>query len=302
MSVSFRQISAFLAVAENGSFTRAAEQIGLAQPALSQMVRDLEATLGLRLFDRTTRRVELTDGGREFRDAVSKVIDDLDFAVRSARDLAGRRRGRISVAAPPLLATVLLPTIIREFNATNPYIQVVVLDVAPKSLAECVRSGQADCGIGTFSPGEPNIERVHLARDSLAAFFPPVDRPPTAKMRWEDLGAQPLITLTPESGIRRLVELGFETAKIPFNPAFEVTHVTTALALVAAGLGYAVLPTYANVEARARNLAACALMEPSISRDIVLIHASGRSLSPAVLAFIPVLQKYSRLLQPKLDV
>lgn len=302
MSVSFKQISAFLAVANSGSFTRAAEQIGIAQPALSQMVRDLEATLGLRLFDRTTRRVELTDGGREFRDAVSKVVDDLDFAVRSVRDLAGRKRGRISVAAPPLLATILLPTIIREFNTTHPYIQIVVLDVAPKNLAECVRSGQADCGIGTFSPGEPNIERVHLARDSLAAFYPAAEHTPAARMRWEDLGDQPLITLTPESGIRRLVELGFETARIPFSPVFEVTHVATALALVAAGLGYAVLPTYANVEARGRNVAASALIEPSISRDIVLIHASGRSLSPAVLAFIPVLQKYSRLLTPKSEV
>lgn len=299
MSVSLKQISAFLAVAENGSFTRAAEQIGMAQPALSQMVRDLEATLGLRLFDRTTRRVELTDGGREFRDAVGKVVDDLDFAVRSVRDLAGRRRGRISVAAPPLLATILLPTIIREFNTTHPYIQIVVLDVAPRNLAEYVRTGQADCGIGTFAPGEPNIERIHLARDSLAAFFP-ADTPrlpPT--MRWEDLGDRPLITLTPESGIRRLVELGFETARMPFSPAFEVTHVVTALSLVEAGLGYSVLPTYAIVEPRARSLVASTLVDPGISREIVLIHGSGRSLSPAVQAFIPVLQKYSRLLQPR---
>jgi DNA-binding transcriptional LysR family regulator len=265
-------------------------------------VRDLEATLGLRLFDRTTRRVELTEGGREFRDSVRKVVDDLDFAVRNIQDLAGRRRGRIAVAAPPLLATILLPTIIREFNALHPYIQIVVLDVAPRSLAEYVRTGQADCGIGTFAPGEPNIERVHLARDSLAAFFQAGDQNQPATLRWRELGERPLVTLTPESGIRRLVETGFETTGRPFRPAFEVTHVGTALALVAAGLGYAVLPTYAKIEARARNVASSALVEPAISRDIVLIHASGRSLSPAVQALIPVLQKHSRLLQPGLDV
>lgn len=301
MSVSIKQISAFLAVADYGSFTRAAEHFGMAQPALSQLVRELEASLGLRLFDRTTRSVELTEGGREFRAAASKILDDLDFAMRNMRDLAGRKRGRITIAVPPLLATILMPTVIREFHALHPHIKVVIMDVAPKNLAESVRSGQADCGIGTFAPGDPGIERTPLVRDSLAAYFPPSQQPVAASTPWIKLGGLPLITLTPESGIRRLIETGFETAKAVFNPAFEVTHVATALSLVEAGLGYTVLPTYANAEARYRNLAVSALVQPSISRDVVMIQASGRSLSPAVQAFIPVLKKFSRLLVPKLD-
>ena len=95
MAVTLRQIQAFLAVAELGTFTKAAERLHMAQPALSQLVRDLEQALGIRLFDRTTRRVELTEGGREFQGASAKIVHDLDLAIQNANDLAERRRGRI---------------------------------------------------------------------------------------------------------------------------------------------------------------------------------------------------------------
>ena len=91
----------------------------LAQPALSQLVRELERELGLRLFDRTTRRVELTEGGREFRAASGKIIQDLDVAIRNASDIAELRRGRVIIAAPPLLAAVLLPQAIAQSNSSG---------------------------------------------------------------------------------------------------------------------------------------------------------------------------------------
>lgn len=301
MSVTIKQINAFLAVAGNGGFTRAAEHLGMAQPALSQLVRELEATLDLRLFDRTTRSVELTEAGREFHAAASRIVDDLDFTLRAMRDLASRKRGRVRIAAPPLLATILLPKVIREFHASHPDVTVAILDLAPKNLAECVRAGQADCAIGTFAAGFPGVERTHLVRDDLAAYFPAGATPPPARLRWKDLGARPLVTLTSESGLRRVIETGFEAAGLAFDPAFEVTNVATALSLVEAGLGYTVLPAYADAEARYRNLGVSALVAPSISRDVVMIQASGRTLSPAVQAFIPILKKYSRILVPRFE-
>ena len=123
--VTLKQVTAFLAVADAGSFTSAAERLKIAQPALSQAVRELEAELGLRLFDRTTRRVELTVAGREFREATARVVGDLDFAIRNARDLASRRRGRIVVAAPPLLAANVLPSAIRDFARDYPDLSLI---------------------------------------------------------------------------------------------------------------------------------------------------------------------------------
>lgn len=300
MNVTIRQIEVFLAVAELGSFTRAAERLRMTQPALSQQVRELEAALDIRLFDRTTRRVELTAGGREFSAAAGKVLEDLELAVRNAADLAERRRGRIVIAAPPLLAAAILPRAIAEFRASHPGIQVAVLDTGTDRIVEAVRLGKADCGLGTFAPAEEGIERASLARDSLMLFCGPgspfFDRDAVA---WRELADEPLVTLTRDSGIRLLVEVGYEAAEVPLRPAFEVSQITTAVALVEAGLGSAVLPTYAFAAAEGKRVAARPLTAPSISRDIVLIHASGRSLSPAVAAFEPVLRRCAQRLTPR---
>lgn len=101
MRIAIKQIESFLAVAEYKSFSAAARHIGVAQPALSTTIRDLETELGVRLLDRTTRRVELTQAGEEFRISTSKILEDLGHAVQNTRDLAARRRGRIRIAAPP---------------------------------------------------------------------------------------------------------------------------------------------------------------------------------------------------------
>ena len=299
MTVTLRQMQAFLGVAEQGSFTKAAERLRMAQPALSQLVRDLERELGIRLFDRTTRRVELTQAGREFQGASAKILHDLDLAVRNANALAERGRGRVVIAAPPLLASMLLPQAIAELRACHPGLQAAIIDARTDTIVQAVRLGQADCGLGTFSKGEDGIERLPLARDSLMLFCNPghafAGRDAIA---WAELAEQPMITLTRDSGIRLLVELGYETAELPLHPVYEVSQITTALALVEAGLGIAVLPTYARAANPHGTLAARPLTNPTIARDIVMIRAAGRSPAPAVLAVETILRRCIRRLAP----
>lgn len=301
MAITLRQVQAFLAVTEQGTFTKAAERLHMAQPALSQLVRDLERELGIRVLDRTTRRVELTEGGREFHGAALKIVQDLDTAVQNANGLAERRRGRIVVALPPLLAAVIIPPTIAALNAKHPGLQVAIIDARNDLVVDAVRFGKADCGVGTFSALEDNIERSPLARDSLMLFCAKVSR--FAGQRgaiWGDLADEPLVTLTRDSGIRLLVEVGYETAEIALKPAYEVSQITTALALVAAGLGIAVLPTYARAIAPA-GVIAMPLSQPSITREIVMIRPSGRSTSPALAAFETVLRRNVRGLVPSDD-
>ncbi|WNJ92763.1 LysR family transcriptional regulator [Bosea sp. 685] len=295
MAISLRQIQSFLSVAECGTFTKAAERLHMAQPALSQLVRELERELGIRLFDRTTRRVELTEGGREFQGASAKIMHDLDLAVRNANNLAERRRGRIVVAAPPLLAAILLPSAIVELRQRHPGIEVAIIDARTDKIVEEVRLGRADCGLGTFSAIEDGIERMPLTRDSLMLFCASA-HPFAARtsLPWADLAEQPLITLTRDSGIRLLVEVGYETAEVPLRPLYEVSQITTALALVEADLGVAVLPTYALAMTSGRPIATRPLVEPTIARDVVMIRPSGRSPSPAVLAFEAILRSCIR--------
>jgi DNA-binding transcriptional LysR family regulator len=294
MNITLRQIQAFLTVAEFGSFTRAAERLHIAQPALSQHVRELEGELGVRLFDRTTRRVELTEAGREFRNAAAKIIDDLENAARNAHELAERKRGKVTIAAPPLLSAGILPWAIADFRGQYPGIQVSVLEARADEIVELVRTGSADCGFGTFRSGEDGIDSTPLTRDSLALFCTS-SNPLAGKkhVNWNELASLPLVTLTRDSGIRVLVELGFETAQLALNPAYEVSHVTTALAMVEAGLGIAVLPTYAWIAAHKAAVTAVPLVKPVITREIVLITQAGRSHSPALSSFAHLLTKHT---------
>jgi len=290
VNITIRQIEAFLKVAECGSFTRAAERLHVAQPALSQYVRDLEGELGIRLFDRTTRRVELTEGGREFRNTAAKIVEDLELAARNAHELATRKRGKVTIGTPPLLAGAILPWAIADFRAAFPGIQITVIEAGADDIVQQVRSGALDCGFGTFRAGEDGIVSTPITSDSLALFCPRAH--PLAKkkrMNWSELEHQPLVTLTRDSGIRLLVELGCETAQVGMAITHEVSHVTTALAMVEAGLGVAVLPTYARVAARAEAITSVPMTNPTITRDVVLITQAGRMASPALSSFARVL-------------
>jgi DNA-binding transcriptional LysR family regulator len=299
MNITIRQIQSFLHVADLGSFTRAAEKMHTMQPALSQQVRDLEGELGIRLFDRTTRRVELTEAGAEFRVIAAKIIEDLESAVRNAHDLAERKRGRVVVAAPPLLAAAVVPRAIADFRQKHPGLEVRLIDARTDQIVEYVRSGQVDCGLGTFPSGEVGINSTLLARDSLMVFC--ATNHPFSRRRvvnWRALDGFPLITLTRDSGIRILVEVGYETAQIRLAPTYEVAQITTVLAMVEVGLGIAVLPAYAWAGARGMKIAAAAL-EPAIVRDIVMITRTGRATPPAVSAFARYLGTYTNASAPR---
>lgn len=291
MNITLRQLAAFLQVAEIGSFTRASEQLGIAQPALSLLIRDLETELTLRLFDRTTRTVALTDAGKEFRIAAAKIVEELDGAVRNARDFSERRKGRVIVAAPPLLSSVMVPQAIKEFEKEYPGIRIVLADVTTERIVEMVSQGEADIGVGTFGAGDAQIDASFVLKDSLLAFCKKDSE--LSKLRtisWSDLPEQPLILLSRDSGIRRMADSMLQQSDLSLIPKFEVAHITTALSLVVAGLGVAVLPTYACAALSPRDdVVARLLVQPEISREISIIRARGRSLSPAADAFLSFL-------------
>ncbi|MBL8671073.1 MAG: LysR family transcriptional regulator [Alphaproteobacteria bacterium] len=291
MDVTVRQLQAFIAVAEQGSFTRAAERLHVAQSAVSILVRQLEAALGIRLLDRTTRRVELTEGGRDFHRHAETLLADLAAAVRSAHDLAAARRGRVAVAAPPLLAAALLPQVIAAFQAGHPGVDVALIDGRTDQIAAMVRAGEATFAVGTFARDEEGVARKRLVHDRLHMFCP-AGHPLAARQRllWRHLKGEKLVALTRDSGIRALVDRTLDRFGLAIEPAFEVAQIATALALVEAGLGVSVLPTYALAILAGRPVAARALGEPTVAREIAVVWAQGRSLPPAATAFVAQLQ------------
>jgi DNA-binding transcriptional LysR family regulator len=300
MNITLRQLHGFKAVADLGTFTAAAQRLKVAQPALSLNIRDLESELGAKLFDRTTRRVELTAAGREFLQSVDKLIVDLERAVQNARDLADRKRGRLVVAAPPLLAALIVPGAVADYRKRFPAIEVSVIDVQPNIIVDKVRSGEADCGIGTFADAEDGIRREVLFEDALMAWCPAQSQcARSSRLAWKDLPAGQLIAMTRDSRIRFLVDQAYQSIGQTVRPAYEVSHMTTAIMMVEAGLGVAVLPAYVWGFARVFNVVSKILSEPEVRREVAIIQASGRSLSPAAEAFLTYLGKRAHAALPR---
>ncbi len=287
MNVELRHLRGFMAVAEAGAFRRAAERLRISQPALSALIRDLEQQVGVSLFDRTTRRVEMTQAGREFMPQAEKLLADIDASLRGLTDLAQRRKGQVTVACAPLLGSVLLPGLIAAFTRAYPGVRVSLIDAGTDMIVDKVRGGEADLGIGTFAAGEAGISQTRLMHDTLMVFAPATETGGRKRRSttWAEIADAPLIALTRESGLRALVEMGFGGLGRPARPAYEVSHVTTAVALVEAGLGIAVLPAIARKIAHDRRVSLRELRGPQVGRDISLIAAAGRSLTPAAAAF-----------------
>lgn len=294
MNLSLRQLECFLLVAQHGSFTRAGAALTLAQSAVSLLIRDLEAELGIKLFDRTTRRVELTDGGREFRVHAQKLMADLDYAVRNVQDLVARKRGRLVVAAPPLLASTLLPAAMARFREAYPGVAVALVDVPTDQILARVRSGEADLGIGTFAGPEEGLDVEAMVADELRLFCPVRHKLlKQATVDWRALRGERLIGLSRASGIRALVDSVFERLGAPQSFVHEVAQITTALALVEAGQGVAVLPSLARLGTTSRGVASRALT-PSVTRAIALITRAGHTPPPALPEFMRLLTEHTR--------
>ncbi|WP_043115121.1 LysR family transcriptional regulator, partial [Pseudacidovorax intermedius] len=167
MNLSSRQLDAFLALATARSFTRAAEQCHLSQPAFSALIRTLEDGLGLRLFDRSTRHVALTDEGRNFMAAAERIRAEIDAALDAARDSAQLRRGRVSLALLPSLAAGWLPQVLAEFREAHPGIVLEIADVLSEPCIERVAGGQADLALAAIRADTPQLQAEPFCSDEF---------------------------------------------------------------------------------------------------------------------------------------
>lgn len=291
MSITLRQLEAFIAVAETHNFTRASEKLRMAQPMVSSLIRDLETELGFRLFDRTTRRVDLTEAAAEFLRDAQRLTADADGAVRRARDVGARRRGRIVVGAPPLLAAALLPPVISAFAQSSPGVTVTLVDRSVSAIYELLREGEINLAVGTFRRDDDGITRIPLI-SYLFALLCRADHPLAANMRprWSDLAGVPLIALRHGNGIREQVESGYTAAGLDAEPAFELDQLTTIVSMVEAGFGITVLPLYALTVLPKQSLVARPLIDPPVTREIDVAHRDDRSPSPAAADFVRLLK------------
>jgi len=285
MTISLRQLRALTAVVETGSFGRAAARLNLSQPALTVQIRGLEQTLGLTLFDRSARGARPTPAGLGLAQSIDRVLTELDHVVEGARDQATRRSGSVRLAVLPSVAATLLPGALARLRAEHPGIRVLVHDAVTRRVAEQVRDGSAELGIGTLPGPSAELHATPLFEDDLVAVLPPGHPLAAATLLTPmQLAAEPLVLTDPDSSVHALAERAFAAAGLVLRPAYEATYMSTAVAMVRAGLGIGVLPATAVDLQVAPVLQTRPIDAPAMHRHILLLRRAGASLSPAAEA------------------
>ncbi|MCA1245109.1 LysR family transcriptional regulator [Massilia sp. MS-15] len=296
MNPTLRQMRAFVALAKTGNFTLAAQAMHVTQSALSGLIKELEQTLGAKVVDRSTRRALLTDIGRELYPLFSQMIDDLDGALANVADHTRLKKGIVRIAAPQLLSCTLMPEAIAAFRKDYPEIEVRLGDTAVESVIARVLSGEADFGVGPEREPAPPLDARLLFEMPFALVFPKGHLLESAAcLTWKDVARHPLISLQGQFTERLLDEihaLHGALREVPVKPANEVTFMTTALAMAAAGLGVTVCLPYAAPLASLYGLVMRPLEEPVLSRRFFIYTRPGRSLSPAAERFIGFLEQF----------
>jgi LysR family carnitine catabolism transcriptional activator len=286
MNPSLRHLSAFAAVARAGGFTQAARRLHSTQPAVTLLIRQLEENLGARLFDRTTRSVQLTAAGAQFLPGVERLLADLEATIGGVREAVERARGRVVVAALPSIASSILPQAIAEVRRANPEIVVSVRDAVAGRISAMVGSGEVDIGIGQRAGDDADVAFTKLLSDRLVAACPRAHALASRRrVAWVDLVGQPFISMSADSSVRRLVEEAFAAAGRRHEPAYEVLYMTTAVAMVAKDLGIAVLPSTALTAMNLRGIVVRPITAPVVEREIGSLTRRARSLSPAAQFF-----------------
>jgi DNA-binding transcriptional LysR family regulator len=282
LNFDLNDLLAFRAVAELSNFRRAAEAVHISQPAFSRRIEKLEQALGVKLLDRTTRRVSLTAVGRDFARKVQQLLDDLDTTLLGIRGIAATRLGEVTVACVPSTVYYYVSQVIRRYRETYPKIRVKVYDAGANEVLGAVARSEADFGLNFIGSQEADIEFKPLLEERFVAACRR-DHPLARKRRvtWSELAAFDFIAVSKSSGNRLLLDQAL--AGVPGRPQslYEAEHVNTLLGLVEAGLGVAAVPSLAMPGKDHPVLVSVALEDPVVTRRVGLIRRKGRSLSPA---------------------
>ena len=281
----------FVAVAEHRHFTRAAADLGVAQPSVSKQIRKLEDELGDPLFERTAGQISLTDAGTVLLPWAKRVLADLDAARAEVAGLASLEGGRLSVGATPSVSTVLLPAVLAEFHRAHPGVALTVYEAGSRDLIRRLEAGDLDLALVVLPvPHDDLLATTPLLREDLVLAVPAAH--PLAKrrtVRIAELRGVPLVMFRDGYDLRSTTIAACEAAG--FHPLFAVegAEMDAVLRMAAAGIGVAVVPSI--VVERGGPLVAVKITHPTLSRSIGLAHHRGRSPSRAAVAFAVMLER-----------
>lgn len=290
--LSLRHLRCFVTVAETGSFTAAAGRLFQTQSSLTSTIKSLESAVGVRLFDRTTRRVELTENAIWFKVVAQKLLTDFECAIDDLKASATMSRGHIRIAASPSTMVHIVSPALVSFRKSYPKISISVQDGGSDMIERAVLNGAADFGVSSALNSFPDLDYVPLLSDPFGVIFP-ADHPLAKKrepISWKDLARYDFIGLSADTGIGKILSntssLGLSNRA---NHSDQASSSTALYTLLRMGGKISAVPALTAHTGALSSFRFKILHNPSIVREICLITRHQRSLAPTTQQLLTVL-------------
>jgi DNA-binding transcriptional LysR family regulator len=294
--VKLQQVQSFVVVYQERSFTAAAERIHATQSGLSMQIRELEDSLGMQLFERSTRGVEPTMAGERFYERALRLLRDVDEARLEMRALRGEQTGSVTVGLMPTFSRSVLSPAVSEFTRTHPYVRLRIVEAYSGVLSESVARSEIDFAIVPPSPADPRLQSRHVSRDhELFVTSARSSREHLAPVALCDAGPLRLILPSPGNARRARLDEYLRNVQARVEAVLEMDAMMGTLELIATSDWVSVLPAtlcHADIEGGLRRVHP--LADPPLTVDYVQIAAAASTLSPAAQAFATVLGEHIR--------
>ena len=279
-----RRIESFMAVAELGSFSAASARLHRSQSAVSTHVQQLEEELGVRLFDRTTRRVTPTLEGRLLLGRCRTAMLELRGAAKELVEHSELRRGHVSIGTVPSISSHRLPAVLAAFKRRYPGVTIELHEGSVSRIQDDLRQRLTDFAIGPRFGVSRDLTYEPIFIDRFVALLPRnVVTGPAVSLR--ELARHDQLSQSSDTAVRAEVELAFRKAGLEFRPTIEVSHHQTLINMVSAGLGVALLPSICLPEGVRRGYQVVPLRANKLRREICVVTLRGRMLSAAAAQF-----------------
>jgi LysR family carnitine catabolism transcriptional activator len=289
--LTIHELEVFLQIAETRNFRIAAEQANVSQPALSRTLQSAEWKLSARLFDRNTRKVELSSAGQELLPIARRIVSEFRGALSDLSEFIAGRKGNITVAALPSAAAALLPRAMAEFSLTHPFVTVTLQPLPAEKVLEVVCNGTVDFALSTPPTLHEEINYEPLLRDQFVLICRKADPiSSTKKMSWSIFAERPFIASGSFTSVRQITNRVLAETGQNIMPRYESPNLAVLGAMVAEGLGISAVPRLALRLIDASQLAIIELASPLVHRDIGILTRKNRSLPAAAPLFFEVLR------------
>jgi DNA-binding transcriptional LysR family regulator len=283
-----RQLRYLVALAEEGSFTRAAASVHIAQPAVSQQIRRLEEEIGMALVERTTRRVTLTDAGELLVARARRILAELEAATTELQALSGMYAGHVTIGAMHTMGPVDLSLALALFSERHPNVHFTVREQSSEEMAEMLRVDELDLAFLSVTERiESHGLGLHqLVSEELVVLLPRSHRLGHRKqVRMAELAGEQFISFRAGARLRELLFAAGREAHFEPRVTLESNESQRVRRLVSRGLGVAILPR-SDAEGPGADVAVATLSEPALRRDITLAWRDGRRHAPAAAEFL----------------